>query len=278
MKKRLGEETWYFPGRVNSGLFRDCIIDTAWDEDTYGGWAPAYVLITHGHADHFQQAYYLRKKGAKVLAPQEEAFMVENPDLNIRAMFSWAWPPQEMVTSFFKGNPCKVDAYIEQGVPSGINWISLPGHSVAQVGYLTEDGVLFSGDALYTKELWDAFPLPYCIDLDLARNSLVRLQNTDFKWLVPGHGVPLSKEESNKEINSHLKHLALLDAMILGFLKTPKSTEEIVSDIYIALNLRVNLAQYWLAVTVIKAHLSSLYKQEKVSFLFNDCRVYWEAV
>ncbi|HAA90137.1 MAG: Uncharacterized protein XD63_1134 [Thermoanaerobacterales bacterium 50_218] len=276
--KRIGEETNYIPGAVNTGVFRDCIIDTSWDITAYEGWVPEFVLITHGHADHFRLAYLLRQRGARIGAPREEALLIERPEINIRAMFSWAWPPEEMVTSFFKGTACRVDFWVENWHYPGITPIPLPGHSVAQVGYLTEDGVLFSGDALYTRELWKEFPLPYSIDPGLVRDSLKRLKLTEFQWLVPGHGKPLTKEQSVEEIESHLAHLDRLDEMILYYLQKPRSTEEIISDIYTALQLKNSLAQYWLAVTVIKAHLSYLHRKEQVRFFLDKYRVYWEAI
>jgi len=49
-----------------------------------------------------------------VVAPREEATLIENPEVNIRGMFSWAKPSDEMVTKLFRGEGCPVDGYLDE--------------------------------------------------------------------------------------------------------------------------------------------------------------------
>jgi len=261
-------------GKTNIGLYENHLIDTAVVDaplDLKG------ILITHGHADHFAWASTLQKRTrALVVAPKEDAFLIENPELNARGMFNWARPPVEMTTKFFIGEPCKVDRYTEEYPFEGnIAPLLLSGHTMGHTGFLC-NGVLFAGDALYPKATWERHKLPYSIDVELTRRSLDVIKKTTFDWLVPSHGAVMSKEESVEQIALHLEQLAQIDAMILRLLERARSTEDLIYDVLKELNVQDNLAQYWLSVTTIKGHLSGLVSTYKVAYDITDHRVYWK--
>jgi glyoxylase-like metal-dependent hydrolase (beta-lactamase superfamily II) len=261
-------------GKTNVGLYEQHLIDTAVIDAPLDLEA---ILITHGHADHFKWASTLQKRTrALVVAPKEDAFLIEDPELNARGSFNWARPPVEMTTKFFRGEPCKIDRYVEEYSFKGdISPLPLSGHTMGHTGYLC-DGVLFAGDALYSKTIWERHKLPYSIDVELTRRSLGVIKKTAFEWLVPSHGEVISKEESIEQIALHLERLAQIDAMILRLLEQPRSTEDLIYDVLKELDMQDNLAQYWLSVTTIKGHLSGLVNTYKVSYDITDHRIYWK--
>jgi len=261
-------------GKTNVGLYENHLIDTAAIDASLDLEA---ILITHGHADHFGWANTLKRRTrALVVAPKEDAFLIEIPEVNVRGMFSWARPPVEMTTRFFLGEACTVDRYTEDYPFEGkIAPLLLPGHTMGHTGYLC-DGVLFAGDALYPKAVWERHKLPYSIDVELTRRSLNAIKNTAFDWLVPSHSQVMSKDESDVQVALHLGRLAEIDAMILRLLKRARSTEELIHAVLKELNVQDNLAQYWLSVTTIKGHLSGLVSTYKVAYDIADHRVYWK--
>ncbi len=261
-------------GSTNVGLYKGYLIDTSVIDVPLD---IAAILITHGHGDHFTWARTIQKRtGAVIVAPKEDAFLIENPEINVRGMFNWARPPVEMTTKLFIGDACKVDHFAEEfSFTEGVAPVHLPGHTMGHTGYLC-DGVLFAGDALYSKAIWERHKLPYSIDVELTRRSLKTMRDMTFDWLVPSHGSIMSKKESDAQIELHLDRLAQIDDMITRLLSTPQSTEDLIFLVLQELGIEDNLARYWLSVTTIKGHLSGLVSTYKVAYTITNHRVYWQ--
>ncbi len=273
--KQLDKDTLFIAGENNALIWEKTAFDPSVDIEHFEDKKIERVYISHGHADHFRQASYLREKGAKILTAKKESVFVEDPTMNVRAMFSWAALPPKMVTRFFRGEGCKVDGYTEDDIDSSIISIPLPGHSVGHLGFLLPNKVLFSGDALWPKELWDIFPFPYTIDINQARNSLKKIKTLDFEWLIPAHGSLLSHSESLENIDYHLKRLDMIDEMILNFLSSPLKTEELAESLSKQLNLINRLNQYWLTIVILKGFLCSLYERGLISCEYDEYQAKW---
>jgi glyoxylase-like metal-dependent hydrolase (beta-lactamase superfamily II) len=274
-RQRIVGDTWYFPNLTNSGYRNGSLIDTGPDASVYEALNIEEVLVTHGHADHFSCAPTLRRAGSRVIAAREEVSLIENPEINIRGMFSWAKPSDEMVTKLFRGEGCYVDGYLDEWHNHGIKVVPLSGHTLGHSGFLTDDGVLFTGDALYIEELWAKHHLPYAIDTGLVRRSLELIRDIDFKWLVPSHGHPIDKERSEKDIDNHLKRIDEIESMIIDELAVPRTTEELIANVSARLELKENPAQYWLAVTTVKGFLGSLLEQHEIEFSIENHAGVW---
>jgi glyoxylase-like metal-dependent hydrolase (beta-lactamase superfamily II) len=268
-------DTWYLPGLTNAGLVAGLGIDTGPDESAYGGVPVDQLVITHGHADHFACGAVLRERGACVYAARDDATLVENPEVNIRGMFSWAKPGDLLVTRLFRGDPCEVDGYLEDWQDPRAGAIPLPGHTLGHTGFLTADRVLFTGDALYLRELWKRHPLPYCIDPDLVAGSLAKLLTLDFDILVPAHGHPVSREEARRDITHHQGQIAEIQFLILDRLKQERTTEEAIAIVSAERGLSDNPAQYWLAVTTVKGFLGDLLGRGQLEFFVRDHAGWW---
>jgi glyoxylase-like metal-dependent hydrolase (beta-lactamase superfamily II) len=277
-KTLLAGSTYYYPGLTNSGYYRGRLIDTGPEASAYVDSPVDEILITHGHADHFACAAVLRRAGSRVITAREEVALVENPEVNIRGMFSWAKPSDEMVTKLFRGEGCFVDAYLDEWSDPEIQVIPLSGHTLGHAGFLTADRVLFSGDALYIRELWNKHPLPYAIDIGLVKSSLALIQTLDYDWLVPAHGHIVDKAESIRDITNHVERVEAVEALIWRELKTARTTEEIIARVSEALGLKENPAQYWLSVTTVKGFLGCLLERQMIEFYVRDYAGYWRTI
>jgi glyoxylase-like metal-dependent hydrolase (beta-lactamase superfamily II) len=270
--------TLVFPGITNSGWVSGALVDTGPDAAAYADRPVMHVLITHGHADHFSAAAELRLAGARIVAPREEASLVENPEVNIRGMFSWARPSDEMVTKMFRGEGVVVDQFSDEWRGYGIEVVPLPGHTLGQCGYLTDDGVLFTGDALYERGLWDRHPLPYAIDPGLVRSSLRTIDSLPLDWVVPGHGAaPIPRADVGGHIAHHIARMDDVSAFLVALLREPQTTEQAIAAVSRHVGLSEIPAQYWLAVTTVKGYLSDLVREGLVAFSVREHAGLWSA-
>jgi len=271
----IAGDTYYLPGLTNSGYVAGLVIDTGPEESAYDGCEIDRLAITHGHADHFACGSKLRDRGATVVAGRDDAALVENPDINIRGMFSWAKPGDILVTKLFIGMPCPVDAEIERWRDRRATPIALPGHTLGHYGFLTRDGVLFTGDALYQHELWKRHRLPYAIDPDMVAQSLDAIRDVDFEWLVPGHGTLANRATTLKDIAFHADQIRAIEELLLVALNKPRTTEEAIQLVSAERGLSSNPAGYWLAVTTVKGYLGNLLGRGLLEFSVENHTGVW---
>lgn len=276
--RRLAGDTHVVPGLTNAGFVDGLVIDTCEDEAPFAGVALDTLAITHGHADHFSIGHVLRRAGAKVWAARDDASLVENPDINIRGMFSWAKPGDFLTTKLFRGEPCEVDAYLEDWDDPRASVIPLPGHTLGHCGFLTRDRVLFTGDALYLRELWDRHPLPYAIDPGMVTSSLERMRTVDCDWIVPGHGYPVCRDEAESHIEHHLTQVREIEQFILDTLRSEQTTEQTIAIVSEARGLSSNPAAYWLAVATVKGFLGELLNRGQLEFFVRDHAGWWRTI
>ncbi len=276
--RHLVGDTYVVPGLTNACFIEGLVVDTCEDEAPFAGVTVDTLAITHGHADHFAIGQVLRDAGARVWAARDDASLIENPDINIRGMFSWAKPGDFLTTKLFRGEPCKVDAYLEDWTDERADVIPLPGHTMGHCGFLTRDGVLFTGDALYLRELWERHPLPYAIDPGMVVSSLERIRATPCSWVVPAHGRPVEREEAEGHIDFHLRQVREIEALLLDRLVTEHSTEQAIALVSETRGLRGNPASYWLSVATVKGYLGELLNRGELEFFVRDHVGWWRTV
>jgi len=274
--KHLAGDTWLVPGLTNSGLIDGLLIDTGPEIAPYVGVRIDTLAITHGHADHFAAGAEIRRSsGARVVAARDDARLVENPEVNIRGMFSWARPGDILVSKLFTGVPCPVDSLVETWEDGRATPVAMPGHTLGHHGFLTRDGVLFTGDALYQEQIWERHRLPYAIDPTLVAESLGHMRDLDFDWLVPGHGIACDREQAEHHIDYHLGQISEIEQFIVDSLSTERTTEEAIALVSAYRGLSDNPAQYWLAVTTVKGFLGDLLARNELEFFVRDHAGWW---
>lgn len=274
----VARDTYVVPGLTNAGYIDGLGIDTHGNEARYAEVPLDTLAITHGHADHFSTAYLLRSEGVQVVAARDDAALVENPDINIRGMFSWAKPGDAMTTKLFRGIGCRVDAYLEDFADERATPIALPGHTLGHHGFLTRDGVLFTGDALYQPELWKQHPLPYAIDPAMVVASLERIAAVPCEWIVPAHGCPVPRERAEHQLAHHVEQVYEVQDLLREGLRGGRTTEQAIAYVSEARGLAGNAAAYWLAVTTVKGYLGELLDRGEIEFTVRDHAGWWQTV
>ncbi len=156
------------------------------------------ILLTHGDFDHTGNAAHLRRQfGVQIGMAEADLLMATEGE-----MFTNRKQPHFLVRKlvpllfgFGKGERFQPDFLVSDGESLAgyglpLRVVSLPGHSKGSVGYLTDDGALFSGDLL--ENVKGVGLSTIMDDLAEADISLERLRQLPVEKIYPGHGQPFA--------------------------------------------------------------------------------------
>ncbi|GCE18146.1 MBL fold metallo-hydrolase [Dictyobacter kobayashii] len=198
------------------------------------------ILITHGHADHFEGAEALRK---------------------MLGIYIYAYSR--------KGVPC-ADEELPDGVliPAGddcLRAIHTPGHRFDHLCFLLEkQRILFAGDLVAGSGT--VVIIPPEGDMQAYLQSLQRLQGMDIQEMVPAHGPIIT--DPQQRLAEYITHRLQREQQVLNVLKQhPEGADIIllVKDIYRDVDEKL----HQMASQSVKAHLLKLESEHKVRRL-ND--------
>lgn len=151
-----------------------------------------HILITHDDMDHVGSLALLEKAtGAKIWASKEDIPYILG-DINRHVI-------KRILNYIIKlKKPKNINSYPENGMISDIKVIYTPGHTLGHVCLLYKD-IMFVGDLFRTKN-GEIIRGPSFANWNnsILKESIVKIDEYDFKWICPSHGEPIKR-------NSHLK-------------------------------------------------------------------------
>jgi glyoxylase-like metal-dependent hydrolase (beta-lactamase superfamily II) len=286
-------DTYYIQAPVCIGVYvkgdKCIIIDTGLDESSGkkilkelkdANIIPAAIINTHSHADHFGGNNIIQKKTDIIVCSSEkEGVAIQNPEYEPFYLFSSS-PVKEMKNKFFMAKESKVDRVLTPGKvlieDMEIEIISLPGHSIGQIGVLTKDNVLFCADSVLSKEIIHKYYLPYVYDVEKQYETLEYLKNTSFDAYVMAHGGLTDEITSHADIN-----IAVMrdnEDYFLKRMQEPLTREELLSEFAKYKGIEMNMVQYPLLFASISAYLSYLANAGKVKYYFEGGSLRWSTI
>jgi glyoxylase-like metal-dependent hydrolase (beta-lactamase superfamily II) len=241
------------------------------------------IINTHSHADHCGANNYIQQKtNCEIWITENEQGSLINPFL--QPIISWGGNPLPEINSSYyvaeKTVPNKIINPNEKftllnGIK--ISFINLPGHYFETVGILCEDNnkkVLFASDGIFGRKNIGKYWIPFLYDVKEFKNSLDTISSLNADFCIPGHGEPTSQIEETVELNK----IAIIsnEQCILEALKYKEQTQEDILK-YVADKNEINLhiAQYMLIGCTIKAYLTFLYNEGKISYHIKENKMYW---
>ncbi|PJF43462.1 MAG: MBL fold metallo-hydrolase [Chloroflexota bacterium] len=290
---KLTENVYHLQSGANVGLIvadgRALVIDAGLDEEMGRrikrtleslGVSLAALLLTHGHADHFGGAAYLRRNlpPFAVYAPPLEAAFISQPTLEGMMLSAGAAPIDQLKGKFTLAQPCAVDHPLEVGTLNllglELEIVPLAGHSPSQVGVRYGD-ILFSADAFLPVATLQKYPVPFTVHMAQALETLRRLSALDGVLFAAGHGAQLS--DAREVIAANIAVLERLIAMTLERVRAaPANDGTLTQQVCAALGDSLpNAVSYGLARTAVQAALVYLYERAQVTF---EAGGLWRAV
>ena len=241
------------------------------------------IINTHSHADHCGANNYIQQKtNCEIWITENEQGSLINPFL--QPIISWGGNPLPEINSSYyvaeKTVPNKIINTNEKftllnGIK--ISFINLPGHYFEMVGILCEDNnkkILFASDGIFGRKNIGKYWIPFLYDVKEFKNSLDTISSLNADFCIPGHGEPTSQIEETVELNK----IAIIsnEQCILEALKYKEQTQEDILK-YVADKNEINLhiAQYMLIGCTIKAYLTFLYNEGKISYHIKENKMYW---
>ena len=183
-----------------------------------------------------------------------------------------AYPFKELRNKFFEAKLSDCEEIINI---DGIEYFTLKGHSFDMIGIKTSDNVYFIGDSLFDENTINKYHISYLNNVSEFINSLDKLSEINGLF-VPSHGevsndihslIKLNKDKTNEILNK-----------ILLICKDSITLEDIVKDLFDIYSLQMNLTQYYLISSTIKAYLSYLIDEDKVEYEFINNKMYFKSI
>jgi glyoxylase-like metal-dependent hydrolase (beta-lactamase superfamily II) len=276
----LAGSTLVARGPTNIGVYalggategRAALIDSGNDGDAgkriiracaASGLTIALIANTHSNADHCgANALVQARTGCAIAAPRTELSFIEHPELEPSLVWG-AYPPAPLRNKFLMANASRVTLPLDDPClvgDTGIEAISLPGHYLGQVGYLTPDRVFFAADAAASPAILAKYKYYVVYDVASHLATLDKIAGLAFDWIVPSHGEPAREAgpliEANKatilEVGDRIRELC--SSLSAG----PLTPEGLVSALASALGLELNHTQYALLGMTVRSYIAWL--------------------
>lgn len=281
---KLSDKTYYIKNNTNIGIYKlndndIVLIDTGLDESvarkilrivSENNWNIKYIVNTHSHADHTGGNNFIQSRtNCKIYTSKIECDITNHPLIEPIYLYG-SYPFKELRNKFFEAKESICEELIDI---DGLEYFTLNGHSFDMIGIKTSDNVYFIGDSLFNENTINKYHISYLNNVPDFINSLDKLSELKGTF-VPSHGDVSNDIISLIELNKN-KTYEILDK-IQSICKENITLEDIVKNLFDTYGLQMNLSQYYLISSTIKAYLSYLIDDNKIKYEFIDNKMYFK--
>lgn len=231
------------------------------------------VLLTHSHSDHVAALATLGKDIVPYISEQEISSLI---DIKTRKALTYSSSsPSSILYRFVDYAPEKFNSFKLGNKIEDIETIDLRGHSLGHAGFLTSDGVLYTGDSFFGSKLISTVGIPYYLDYEDAVSSLNKLKETvrkDFV-IVMSHGPIMKYKEALDVLEMNLKLMEEIKDKVLNF--NELTAEEITYRLLKAANVNVTESSLILSSVTIRSLLGYLTREGFLQTNVNEKGLVW---
>lgn len=286
---KIGDKTYYIANATNIGVYKIndkdvFLIDTGNDKDAgkkilkiinEQGWNIKGIINTHSNADHIGGNKVIQDRSdCIILANGIEKSFTEYPILESSFLYG-AYPFEELQNKFLCAKESRV-TLLKDNLPLGLESFNLKGHFFDMIGIKTSDDVYFLADALFSEETISKYHLFYIYNVKEFLNTLEFLKKLNGNAYVLSHCKVTNDISNLIEINKN-KVLEISDC-IFDLCSKELTFEEILQGVFEKYNLDMNLNQYVLVGSTIKAYLTYLHDLGKLKYEFIDNKMIFKQI
>ncbi len=286
--EKIEGNTYYIPNNTNIGVYKIndnevYLIDTGNDKDcgkkiikilNNANLQIKGIINTHSNADHTGGNKVIQERtNCVILAHQIEKAITEFPILEPVFLYG-SKPFSKLMNKFLCAKESKV-LEIDGNLPAGLEYFPLYGHFFNQIGIKTSDNVYFLGDALASIETINKYHIFFLYDISDYLKTLTYLETLKGTFII-SHDKITTNLDTLIEVNRN-KIQEIADN-VLKICEVEKTFEEIEKEIFTLYNLEMNLNQYYLVGSTLKAYITYLYENEKIDYYFKDNKMYWKKI
>ncbi len=283
---KVGEKTYYIKNNTNIGVYKVSdndvyLIDTGNDKEagkkilkimTEQEWNVKGIISTHSHADHIGGNKVIQDRtNCIILANKIEKCFTEFPILEPSLLYG-AYPFKDLTNKFLMAKESSVIS-IDKNLPDGLEYFNLKGHSFDMIGIKTSDDVYFLADSLVSAETIKKYHVFFLHDVKEYLNTLDFLDTLNGALYIPSHCE--ANNNITRLININREKIFEICDAICDICNKEKTFEEILKAVFDKYNLTMNANQYVLVGSTIKAYISYLYNEDKLTYNIKDNKMTW---
>ena len=283
---QVGKNTFYLDNPTNIGIYlvnnKDVyLIDSGNNKDAgkkilkiinEHNWQVLGIINTHSHADHIGGNNVIQNRtNCAIFSSEIENSFISNTILEPSILYG-GYPFNSLLNKTLMAKESS-SILIDDNIRNTFDVIELPGHSYNMIGLKTKDNIYFLGDSLFSEETINKYHIFYICNVKEFLNTLDKLNNLDGDLYILSHCKPVSDLDSLIKVNRD-KVVEIINK-IYNLCSNKITFEDILQKIFTDYNINMNENQYFLIGSTIKAYLSYLYDEGKISYTFIDNKMYW---
>lgn len=137
------------------------------------------------------------------------------------------------------------------------------------VGFRTPDNTMFLADCVSSRATLEKYGVTFIYDVAAYLETLAKIEALIADMFVPFHADPCDDVSEHAEINR--QKVYEIEQVVKAICDTPKTTDDIISEIFRRFNLSMTIEQYVLNGSTVRSCLSWMKDCGVLDFSIDNC-------
>ena len=182
----------------------------------------------------------------------------------------------ELRNKFLMATPSNITRDVDNNLPDGLEYISLPGHFFQMIGIKSDNEIYFIADCLFRENIINKYHLSFIYDVKEYLNTLDKVKKINSKLFIPSHADPCEDITYLADIN--INKIKEIGYKICEFCKDCLFFEELLQRVFSFYNLKMDFNQYVLIGITVRSFLSYLHDDKKIQIQFVNNKLIWKTI